>query len=32
MSIISILAHGLTGLGALVLFPSGLGAFRMPDV
>ncbi|MCK5132195.1 MAG: monovalent cation/H(+) antiporter subunit G [Candidatus Sabulitectum sp.] len=32
MSFISILAHGLTGLGALVLFASGLGVFRMPDV
>ncbi len=32
MSFTSIMAHGLTGLGALVLFASGLGVFRMPDV
>ena len=32
MSIMSILAHIFTGLGALVLFASGLGVFRMPDV
>lgn len=32
MSIMSIIAHGLTGLGALVLFASGLGVFRMPDI
>lgn len=32
MNFISILAHFFTGLGALVLFASGLGVFRMPDV
>ncbi len=32
MSFIDILAHVFTGLGALVLFASGLGVFRMPDV
>lgn len=32
MSILSILAHFFTGVGALVLFASGLGVFRMPDV
>lgn len=32
MSILNILAHVFTGLGALVLFASGLGVFRMPDV
>jgi len=32
MSFLSILAHVFTGLGALVLFASGLGVFRMPDV
>lgn len=32
MSFMDILAHVLTGLGALVLFASGLGVFRMPDV
>lgn len=29
---ISILAHVLTGLGAIFLFASGVGVFRMPDV
>jgi len=29
---ISILAHFFTALGAVVLFASGLGVFRMPDV
>ena len=32
MNFMSILAHIFTGLGALVLFASGLGVFRMPDV
>ena len=32
MSTLSILAHIFTGAGALVLFASGLGVFRMPDV
>jgi len=32
MNFMSVLAHSLTGLGALVLFASGLGVFRMPDV
>ncbi|MCD6589260.1 MAG: monovalent cation/H(+) antiporter subunit G [Candidatus Fermentibacteraceae bacterium] len=32
MSVTSIIAHVLTGLGALVLFASGLGVFRLPDV
>jgi multicomponent Na+:H+ antiporter subunit G len=32
MSVTSILAHLFTALGALVLFASGLGVFRMPDV
>lgn len=32
MSIVSILAHFFTALGAVVLFASGLGVFRMPDV
>jgi len=32
MSFMNILAHVVTGLGALVLFASGLGVFRMPDV
>jgi len=32
MSLLNILAHVFTGLGALVLFASGLGVFRMPDV
>ncbi|HOP27835.1 MAG TPA: monovalent cation/H(+) antiporter subunit G [Candidatus Sabulitectum sp.] len=29
---ISILAHFFTALGAVILFASGLGVFRMPDV
>lgn len=32
MSVLDILAHVFTGLGAIVLFASGLGVFRMPDV
>ncbi|RKZ05208.1 cation:proton antiporter [Candidatus Fermentibacteria bacterium] len=32
MSFTFILAHVLTGLGALFLFASGVGVFRMPDV
>ena len=32
MNILSALGYFLTGLGAVVLFASGLGVFRMPDV